>query len=237
VKHYREELINDYAGETDDVYRIPAVMRELSSTYQISWIDDGMWVGNTFIRRGTSPSMMSSVIEFRAELKKVRGESWFLFIRYHRSIIGVDWTLTTDYQSKDVIDMMTFGDDTSEEERAREVSARQQELMNDHPGCTIDLEYEYSKPTTVEDNDDAIHLLWVSDRLAIAREVDHKLTKIYANLVLLEKYLHSKETLASYLKGKLNSVFDDDNWQHRTGNAAFQRWREATYKAINKENQ
>ena len=164
------------------------------------------------------------------------GESWFLFIRYHRSILGVDWTLTTDYNSKDVIDIMTFGDDTTAEDRAKEVSARQKELMEEHPGCTIDLEYEYSKPTTVEDNDDAIHLLWVSDRLAIAREVDHKLTKIYANLVLLEKYLYSKQSIESFLKGKLNSLFEDDAWQHRNGNAAFRRWRESTYKAINKSN-
>ena len=236
VSKYRDELINDYAGETDDVYRIPAVMREIASAYQITWVDEGTWSGYTFIRRGKSPNLMSSIIEFRAELKKVRGESWFLFIRYHRSILGVDWTLTTDYNSKDVIDIMTFGDDTSAEERAKEVTARQKELMEEHPGCTIDLEYEYNKPTTVEDNDDSIHLLWVSDRLAIAREVDHKLTKIYANLVLLEKYLYSKQSIESFLKGKLNSLFEDDAWQHRNGNAAFRRWRESTYNAINKSN-
>lgn len=235
VKNIREKLINDYVGETDDVYRIPAVMRELAATYQITWLDEGMWVGYTFVRRGKSPSLMSSVIEFSAELRKERGESYFLGIRYHRSILAVDWKLTTDYSSKDVIDMMTFGDETTAEQRSKEVAARQKELMDEHPGCTIDLEYEYNKPTTVEDNDDAIHLLWVSDRLAIAREVDHKLTKIYANLVLIEKWLQGKQTVESFLKGKLNGLFEYTGWQMRHGSAAFSRWREATYKAINNE--
>ena len=74
-----------------------------------------------------------------------------------------------------------------------------------------------------------------SDRLAIAREVDHKLTKIYANLVLIEKWLHGKQTVESFLKGKLNGLFEYTGWQMRHGSAAFSRWRESTYKAINNE--
>lgn len=232
VEYARSELINDYAGETDDVYRIPAVMHELAATYQITWLDEGTWVGYTFVRRGQSPSLMNSVIEFTADLKKVRPESWFLFVRYHRSILGVDWKLQTDYNSSDVVDIMTFGDDTTERERADAVSARQRELMNEHPGCTIELEYEYSKPNVVEeDNDDAVHLLWVSDRLAVAREVDYRLTKIYANLVLLEKFLYSKRTIGDFLKAQVTNIFDQGMYRQRS-NESFARWREATYNAL-----
>ena len=231
VDYARTELINDYAGETDDVYRIPAVMHELAATYQISWLDEGHWVGYTFVRRGQSPSLMNSVIEFTADLVKVRGESWFLFIRYHRSILGVNWALKTDYSSSDVVDIMTFGDDTTEKERADAVSARQRELMEDHPGCTIELEYEYSQPDVKEDEDDEIHLLWVSDRLAIAREVDYRLTKIYANLVLVEKFLYSKRTIGDFLKAKVMNAIEQ-GLNRRRSNESFERWREATYNAL-----
>ena len=103
--------------------------------------------------------------------------------------------------------------------------------MEDHPGCTIELEYEYSQPDVKEDEDDEIHLLWVSDRLAIAREVDYRLTKIYANLVLVEKFLYSKRTIGDFLKAKVMNAIEQ-GLNRRRSNESFERWREATYNAL-----
>ncbi len=47
------------------------------------------------------------------------------------------------------------------------------------------------------------HLLWSSDRLEIAREVDSRLTRIYADLVSLEKMMHYKRSIIDVLKDAL----------------------------------
>ena len=57
---------------------------------------------------------------------------------------------------------------------------------------SITTEYAKSEATQTADNDDVIHLLWSSDRLEIVREVDSRITKIYADLVSLEKMMHYK---------------------------------------------
>ena len=44
-----------------------------------------------------------------------------------------------------------------------------------------------------------IILLWSSDRLEIAREVDSRITKIYADLVSLEKMMHYKRNIIDVL--------------------------------------
>ena len=59
----------------------------------------------------------------------------------------------------------------------------------------------YSLQDAADDNntDDTFHLLWSSDRLEIAREVDSRITKIYADLVSLEKMMHYKRNIIDVL--------------------------------------
>ncbi len=42
--------------------------------------------------------------------------------------------------------------------------------------------------------------LWSSDRLEIARQIDTRLTNIYADLVSLEKMMHYKHSIIDMLK-------------------------------------
>lgn len=230
MQEARAALVADYAGETDDCYRIPAVMHEIEANYQIQWEDAGTWVGYTFVRRGKVPQV-KSICEFSATLSKIRGESHFLGVRYHRSIIGVTWQLTTNYSQSDVIEVMQLDPNQSDEERVDAVNQRQAELQAEFPDCTVEISYEYSNPQTVEDTDDTFHLLWVSDRVAIAREVDYRLTKIYSSLVLAEKFLRTRETILDYLKAQLvGVVYDGLHGHHST--EAFRRWRENSHKAL-----
>lgn len=230
LKECRQQALDDFAGETDGCYRIPAVMHEIETNYQVEWIDEGTWVGYTFVRRCNVPSM-KGIAEFSATLSKVRGESHFLGIRFHRSIIGVTWKLTTNYSTSDVIEVMKLDPNMSDSERVNLVNRRQSELQGEYPDCTVEISYEYNNPKIVEDTEDTYHLLWVSDRLAIAREIDYRLTSIYSNLVLCEKFLSTRETILEYLKGQLNHVLFE-GLQGRHSTEAYRRWRDNSKKAL-----
>ena len=54
------------------------------------------------------------------------------------------------------------------------------------------------------------HLLWSSDRLEIAREVDSRITKIYADLVSLEKMMHYKRSILDVMKDVLPGLDTDE---------------------------
>ena len=54
------------------------------------------------------------------------------------------------------------------------------------------------------------HLLWSSDRLEIAREVDSRITMIYADLVSLEKMMHYKRSIIDVLKDVLPELDMDE---------------------------
>ena len=55
-------------------------------------------------------------------------------------------------------------------------------------------------PLQEDDTDDTYHLLWSSDRLEIAREIDSRLTKIYSDLVSLEKMMAYKYRFIDFLR-------------------------------------
>lgn len=61
------------------------------------------------------------------------------------------------------------------------------EIAREYPSCKITTEYASTPPWEDTPTGDVYHLLWSSDRLEIAREVDTRLTRIYADLVSLEK--------------------------------------------------
>lgn len=68
---------------------------------------------------------------------------------------------------------------------------------------TLTTEYsdtQESSPVESDDTEDTYHLLWTSDRLDIARQIDSRLTKIYADLVSLEKMMHYKHSIIDILR-------------------------------------
>ena len=220
----RQEMIDDYADERDGTYRIPAVMHEIETAYHIIWTDAGSWQGWTFVRHGNVPNI-SGEVEFRADLSKERGESHFLGIRYHRAILAVHWTMTANYSSSQIADIMQLDPELSDEEKAAKVNDRMRELREEFPNCSVEANYAYSNPTETEGDEDAIHLLWTCDRLAIARDVDYRLSKIYAQLVLIEKFMRSRETLLDYLKRDLGLAVLGGSDRIRIGGRSFRHWR------------
>ena len=220
----KRELIDDFADERDGTYRIPAVMHEIETAYNIMWTDAGSWQGWSFIRHGNVPNI-SGEVTFQADLSKERGESHFLGIRYHRAILAVHWTLTANYSSSQIVDMMELDPELSDAEKADLVNQRLHEIMNDHPGCTVEANYAYSNPAESEGDEDAIHLLWTCDRLNIARDVDYRLSKIYAQLILIEKFMRSRETMLDYLKQQLGITVLSGTDRIRIGGRSFRHWR------------
>lgn len=231
----KQELVDDYADERDGTYRIPAVMHELGNAYQLQWTDAGSWVGYTYIRHANVPNIQGEV-EFRAVLTKKRGESHAWPIgRYHRAILAVQWTLTAYYDTSQIIDYMDIDPTLSDDEKARQVNERLRQLQREHPGCDIEANYAYSAPPDTGEDPDACHLLWVSDRLRVARDVDYRLSKIYAQLVEAEKFMQNRESLLDHLKRAMGITQLNSTGRRHFGRKSFKRWRRSATAAATGE--
>lgn len=223
----REEMLADYTDGKDDFARIPSVMHDLEVAYQIKWIDAGYWDGFTYIRHGRIVEFDNGIVTFSAKLSLQRKPKYILGKRVHRAILAFNWKLAADYSSSDVVDMMTLDMSMSERERVAAVNKRQSEIQKEYPECSVELNYAYSDSLSV-DTDDSYHLLWISDRLMIARQVTYRLDRIYAELVLLEKFLSYRTTLLDCLKAELLSPITGQrkSW---VGNEALRRWRDCAH--------
>lgn len=199
IQAAKSEAASDDDVATDDYHRIPAIMQELKSAYGLTWQGAGAWNGYTFTRTATMPNI-NGVITFTATLKIVRKPKYFLGIKIHRAIMQISWTLTSEYTDTQVVDIITLDPNTAEDEKTKTVNDRISEIAREYPSCKITTEYAKSEATETNDNDDVKHLLWSSDRLEIAREVDSRITKIYADLVSLEKMMHYKLNILDVLK-------------------------------------
>jgi ElaB/YqjD/DUF883 family membrane-anchored ribosome-binding protein len=231
----KQEIVDDYADERDGTYRIPAVMHELESAYRLSWTDAGGWVGYSYIRHANVPNLHGEV-EFRADLTLERPESHnWLIGRYHRAILAVHWTLTANFDSSESVDYIEMDPTLDDREKARQVNERLHQLQQEHPDCDIEANYAYSAPPDTGEDPDAIHLLWVCDRLKIARDVDYRLSKIYAQLVLIEKFMRTRESLLDYLKRALGLTQLNGAGRTHFGRKSFKRWRRSARAAASGE--
>lgn len=231
----KSDMLADYYDEEDGVYRIPALMHDLEGAYGIEWSDGGSWSGYTFTRKGYVRGMNGSVT-LTCDLKKVRGESWLInfwgirILRIHRAILGVEWKLTAEYSSSDVVDIMELDPGLSDREKTDAVNRRMQEILAEYPSCSVDVDYAYSAPPGADDDQDSYHLLWVSDRLRIARQVDYRLSRIYAELLLLEKFMYSRQSLLDYLKAQVFNGLGD-GVRNKVYRKSFRRWRNNSRRA------
>ncbi len=231
----KQEIVDDYADERDGTYRIPAVMHELESAYRLSWTDAGGWVGYSYIRHANVPNLHGEV-EFRADLTLERPESHnWLIGRYHRAILAVHWTLTANFDSSEIVDYIEMDPTLDDAEKARQVNERLHQLQQEHPYCDIEANYAYSAPPDTGEDPDAIHLLWVCDRLKVARDVDYRLSKIYAQLVLIEKFMRTRESLLDYLKRAIGLTQLNGAGRTHFGRKSFKRWRRSATAAATGE--
>lgn len=223
VEQAKAEAAGDDDVATDDYYRIPAIMQDCKTAYNLSWQDGGAWSGYTFVRKATMPNV-NGTVTFKATVTIARKPKYFLGIKIHRAIVQISWELTTQYTDTHVADVLTFDSSVSEAEKTRRVNDRIAELAREYPKCKITTEYARSAPMDDAATGDVYHLLWSSDRLEIAREVDSRLTKIYADLVSLEKMMHYKRNIVDVLKDVLPSLDDNQGRRLSLVEECRQRW-------------
>ena len=222
-KAAREEAAGDNSVPTDDYYRLPAIMQDCRAAYSLTWKGGGSWNGYTFVRKATMPNI-NGEITFSATLSIARKPKYFLGIKIHRAIIQISWELTSSYTDTHVADVLTFDASLSDEEKTRMVNDRISEIAREHPDCKITTEYARNEPMEEEPAGDVYHLLWSSDRLEIAREVDSRITKIYADLVSLEKMMHYKRSIIDVLKDVLPELDTDEGRRLTLVEECHDRW-------------
>lgn len=222
-KAAREEAAGDNSVPTDDYYRLPAIMQDYRTAYSLTWKDGGAWNGYTFVRKATMPNI-NGEITFSATLSIARKPKYFLGIKIHRAIIQISWELTSSYTDTHVADVLTLDASLSDEEKTRMVNDRISEIAREHPDCKITTEYARNEPMEEEPAGDVYHLLWSSDRLEIAREVDSRITKIYADLVSLEKMMHYKRSIIDVLKDVLPELDTDEGRRLTLVEECHDRW-------------
>lgn len=222
----KSEAADDNSVATDDYYRIPAIMQDCKAAYGLTWQDGGSWNGYSYVRKATMPNI-NGIITFKATVSIARKPKYFLGIKIHRAIIQIQWELTSVYTDTHVADVLTLDPGLSDAEKTKLVNDRIAEIAREHPSCKITTEYARSTPLEETPSGDVYHLLWSSDRLEIAREVDSRITRIYADLVSLEKMMHYKRSILDVMKDVLPGLDADEGRRLTLVEECHDRWVES----------
>ena len=226
LKDIETALEDAYSGDdvsTDDYHRIPAIMSELQASFGLIWQGEGSWSGYTFTRKATMSSLRGQVT-FKAKLSIARKPKYFLGIKILRAIVRIDWELTAEYSDTHVAAVVKLDPSASDSEKAATVNAKIAEIARQYPNCTVTVEYMRSAPIQEDTTDDKWHLLWSSDRLEIAREVESRLTKIYADLISLEKMMSYKYGVIEVLRDISPYVNADEGRKMSIVEECRKRW-------------
>ena len=226
LKDIETALEDAYSGDdvsTDDYHRIPAIMAELQASFGLVWQGEGSWSGYIFTRKATMSSLRGQVT-FKAKLSIARKPKYFLGIKILRAIVRIDWELTAEYSDTHVAAVVKLDPSASDSEKAATVNAKIAEIARQYPNCTVTVEYMRSAPIQEDTTDDKWHLLWSSDRLEIAREVESRLTKIYADLISLEKMMSYKYGVIEVLRDISPYVNADEGRKMSIVEECRKRW-------------
>ena len=211
------------SAETDDYNRIPQLMKTMEDAYGINWTDNGSWTGYTFIRNGTIGSVKGTVT-FKATVSIARKPKYFLGIKIHRAIVQIDWELVSTWSDSSVAEVMELDPSKSDEENAAIVNRRLSELAQEHPSCTVTVEYAKQPGIETEDTEGVRHLLLASDRLEIARGIEARLARIYTDLVMIEKFLHYKHTVRDWIHDLIPKLNADKDRKMNIAEQSRRRW-------------
>ena len=226
LKDIETALEDAYSGDdvsTDDYHRIPAIMSELQASFGLIWQGEGSWSGYTFTRKATMSSLRGQVT-FKAKLSIARKPKYFLGIKILRAIVRIDWELTAEFSDTHVAAVVKLDPSASDSEKAATVNAKVSEIARQYPDCTVTVEYMRSAPVQEDTTDDKWHLLWSSDRLEIAREVESRLTKIYADLISLEKMMSYKYGVIEVMRDISPYVNTDEGRKMSIVEECRKRW-------------
>jgi len=209
---------------TDDYYRIPAIMQDLKTLYSLTWQGEGWWSGYTYYRNASSPAV-SGTLTFMATLTIDRKPVHVFGIKIHRAIVKISWNFTATYTESEIIDNITFDADMDDEAKARLVNDRLSEIAQEYPNCSTSVEYVKADDEDLEDEtDDTQHLLWASDRIAIAREVEARLMAIYADIVSMRKMMHYKLSILDAVGGAVPFIDEDQGRRQTMVDRCRKRW-------------
>ncbi len=229
-----EEALNDNDVETDDYYRIPAIMEDVKKMYNLTWKGDGYWTGYTYAREATMAGV-TGTIKFTATLTMERKPQRFLGILIHRAIIKISWELTADFENTTVVDILKLDNSASADEKREVVQERIRQVALDYPECQMTVEYKASDGVEQTSQQQGAHLLWASDRIEMAKEIEARLSKIYAQLISLEKFMHYKVSVLDVYKAISPYVNDTYGKRQTLIDEAFSRWKTGMYKAIGQD--
>ena len=223
LQQAREVAYEGESESTDDYYRIPAIMQDCQRAYSLTWNDGGSWSGNTYTRTASMPNI-NGVITFKATVEIARKPKYILGIKVHRAIVQISWSLTTEYSNSQVVAVINLDPGKSTQEKTDEVNARLAETARSYPDCEASVEYARSEPIETDETGDTYHLLWSSDRLEIARDIDTRLTKIYADLVSLEKMMHYKHSIIDMLRAAAPYINEEQGRRRTLIEQSRRRW-------------
>lgn len=219
----RAEAEEDNTVQTDDYYRIPAILQDCKTAYNLTWQGEGWWEGYNYLRKATAPNIKGTVT-LKAAVTIARKPKYFLGIKIHRAIVQISWELTAEYTDTEVIDVLQLDPNKNDTEKSKEVNTRISEIARQSPDCQVSTEYMKSAPAEEDRSSNTYHLLWSSDRLQIARQVDTRLTKIYADLVSVEKMMHYKRSIIDVLKDIAPAIRDDQGRRLTLVKQCRKRW-------------
>ena len=212
----------DYSEDLDGPYRIPTLENDLAGDFRLHWDGPGTWSGHTYTRLAHIVGMDSEV-KFIAEVSQQRREMRFLGIRYHRAIIGVEYRLISETETSEVVDVIQLTDEMTDNEKAELINNRRSEIQQEYPVCHVQVVKNEKEGIEKESPDEALHLLWMSDRVALARFIEYRLRQIDGQLSFIERNLYiKKNVLADFRKAFLKGV---PRWRNNSpAGAALQRW-------------
>ncbi|MCQ2221469.1 MAG: hypothetical protein MJZ12_08720, partial [Prevotella sp.] len=222
IQQAKQEAQEGENIQTDDYYRIPAIMQDCKLAYNLTWQGEGHWNGWTYEREATMPNIKGTVY-FKAKVTLVRKPKYFLGIKIHRAIIGIEWELTANYSDTQVVKVVELDPSMEDTEKERIVNQAISEVAQAYPSCQVSTEYIKSEPVEEDESGDAYHLLWASDRIEIARQIETRLSHIYADLVSLEKMMHYKLSILDVWK-RYGPYINDQAGRHNLLQEAHQRW-------------
>ena len=223
IRQAKEEATHDNDIETDDYYRIPAIMQDCRSAYSLTWQGEGRWNGWIYEREATMPNIKGN-ITFKAKVTLVRKPKYFLGIKIHRAIIGIEWELTANYSDTQVVRVVELDPSMDEKRKLQMVNQAISEVAQSYPNCKVSTEYLKSEPLGEDESGDAYHLLWASDRIEIARQIETRLSQIYADLVSLEKMMHYKLSILDVWKRYGPYLDDQTGRRSNLFQEAHHRW-------------
>lgn len=223
VLQAKDEASQDNDIQTDDYYRIPAIMQDCKTAYSLTWDGDGYWSGYTYIRKAHAPNI-NGTLTFKSAISIVRKPQYFLGIKIHRAIVQIDYELYAEYSDTQVVEIINLDPNASDADKEKQVNERLSAIAREYPDCQLDTRYCKTEPSETDDTDDAYHLLWSSDRLEIARGVDMRLHKIYVNLVSIEKMMNYKRSIIDVLLNIAPPVNDEQGRRRTLIQQTRRRW-------------